>query len=234
MRRDAWMRGWGAALLALGLVACEEGRAPVTADGPGGGGGAPGTTDAATPPPPAADAGPPTAQRANLRFKGGLRLRNDFAQALDLPAAEVCTELGRYDCVDAVHGVTLGGVDPYEKGLYEARPVTGVSTPLAVERMALSACGRAVDRDLAAGEGGAFGALPVQDGALTDVDADAVAATLDGLYKRALLRPVTPSEVAHLRGLYRDVAAKGGAAPARDWAVLACFTTLTSLEMVLY
>jgi hypothetical protein len=68
--------------------------------------------------------------RGNLRFKGPERLNADVAQALELPAAEVCKELGLYACTTVVHNVALGGVEPYGAGLYEASGITSATTPL--------------------------------------------------------------------------------------------------------
>ena len=93
-----------------------------------------------------------TSARGNLRFKGPERLANDFAAALDLRPSDVCNELGQYPCATFVHNVALGGVDPYGPGLYEPSGITAVTTPLAVERMALAACTRRVDADLTTGE----------------------------------------------------------------------------------
>src|SRR5262245_47874324 len=85
--------------------------------------------------------------KANVRFKGAERLRNAVAQALSLDPGEVCNELGKYSCADAVHTVALGGVDPYGAGLYEPFPDTAASTPLVVERLVLSACVLRAKRD---------------------------------------------------------------------------------------
>ena len=54
------------------------------------------------------------------------------------------------------------------------------------------------------------------------------------LYKRSLLRPPTAQEQGHLRQLYRDIEADGQGQPARDWAVLSCFSVLTSMEGLFY
>ncbi len=165
--------------------------------------------------------------RANLKFKRGLRLKQDYAQTLGLDPAEVCEEMGQYDCVTRVHGVTLGGVDAYARGLFKPNAETGVTSPLAVDRMALAACSKAVDRHAEL----LFGPLD----ALGDegFEGEALAEALDHFYKRALHRPVEPTEVEHLRQLYRDVAEESEDA-ARDFGVLACFAVLTSLEAVFY
>ena len=171
--------------------------------------------------------------KANVRFKRNLRIRNDFAQALSLDPAEVCTELGQYSCTDFVHQISLGGVEPYVLGLNEPTDDTTTTTPIAVERVALFACTERVKRDFS-GTAEIFVDLPMADGRLLDPDAEEVGAAVDTLYKQALLRPATPAEIAHHRQLYADIAADGGPDAARDWAILSCFSVLTSMESLFY
>lgn len=175
-------------------------------------------------------------ERANLRFKRNIRLRNDVAQALNLSPQDVCSELGQYSCTDFVHTVSLGGVEPYTLGLNEAFDNSTVTTPIATERVVLFACERRATADLGGGDAQViFRDLEIgADGRLADVGAEAVAASIDTLYKRALLRAPTSAEVSHLRQLYRDIEADGQAQPARDWAILSCFSVLSSMESLFY
>lgn len=168
-----------------------------------------------------ADGGIPFAEseKSNLRFKEVLRLTNDFAQALDLPAEDVCKELGQYDC-RGVHNIALGGVEPYELGLVEPTPSTTITTPMAVERLAIHACERRVTMDLSSGTPLIFSADRAQ--------------SIDTLYKRALLRPAKPSEVEHLEGLFTDVQGLGVGEPERQWAIASCVAVLTSVEALFY
>lgn len=174
--------------------------------------------------------------RAKLRFKNGARLANDYAQALGLATSELCNELGQYSCVDDIHQVSLLGVEPYELGFYEPMKETAVTTPIAVERVAVAGCSERVERDFASpGEAVIFKDLALDDaGALADVGAPAVAEAIDALYRRALQRHATAAEIAHYRQLYADVAALGGAEPARQWAKASCFAALTTLESLFY
>lgn len=186
------------------------------------------------------DAGPlpppfAKSERANLRFKRTTRLRNDIAQAMQLDPADVCLELGQYHCTDFVHTISLGGVEPYVLGLNVPFDDTTVTTPIATERVALYACEARVNADLAGGNGVIFRDLGIDgDGKLADIDAAGITQSLDTLYKRTLLRPPTESELGHLRQLYRDVEADGQPNPARDWAILSCFSVLTSMEGLFY
>jgi hypothetical protein len=94
-----------------------------------------------------------------------------------------------------------------------------VTTPLAVERLALYACGVAAE----------------QDGVYVEVDVeseDGRDGLVDLLYRRALLRTPTDAELEHMRGLYADVVGAGG--DGKAWVKLTCFAILTSMEAVFY
>ncbi len=174
-------------------------------------------------------------EKGSVRFKRNRRIQADFATALDLNDAAVCNELGQYSCADFIHRITLGGVEAYVQGLNEPLPFTSVTTPLAVERMALFACRERVTTDLADSDNARiWGGLPLANGALADVEAEEVAAAVQRLYQRALLRNPTPDEVAHHRQLYRDIEADGQPNAARDWAILSCHAVLTSMESLFY
>lgn len=216
------------ALLLAALLACASPPvepAPQPPDTPGEDAGVPGPTV-----PPAQSA------KARVRLKRAERLANDFSEALGLSRGELCRELGSYDCVDVVHTLPLGGVEPYDIGIYEPIKEPGVTTPIAMERVALHGCIRRVDRDLSAGASAViFRGLTVSaDGRLADVDAPPVAAALDTLYKRALLRPPTADEVKALVELYRSRAPADATAAARNWMVASCFAVLTTAESLFY
>jgi hypothetical protein len=187
--------------------------------------------DGGTGTPDSGDPGFGESELANLRYKEVLRLTNDFAQAMEISPNEVCLELGQYDC-RGVHNIALGGVEPYELGLVEPTPETTITTPIAVERLAVHACERRVTLDL--GNSGAKIFAGISNGEIANVDDPAVAAAIDQLYQHAVQRPATESEVGHLKQLYRDVAALGGTDPARDWALASCVAVLTSVETLFY
>ncbi|MCA9554232.1 MAG: hypothetical protein KC933_29625 [Myxococcales bacterium] len=172
--------------------------------------------------------------KAVLRFKRTTRLRNDISQVLGIPEGEICNELGQYSCTDYVHTISLGGVEAYTLGINEPTADTTVTTPIATERVVLSACERRARDDMAAPDGALiFKGLVVTDGKL-DVGSAEVAQSIDTLYKRALLRAPTSAEVSHLTQLYRDIEADQQPNPARDWAILTCFSVLTSMESLFY
>ena len=171
-----------------------------------------------------------------VRFKRNARIRADFSNALALDPSVLCNELGLYSCTDLVHSVALGAVEPYNIGLYEPLPRTGVTSPIIVDRVALAGCTQRVDLDLASPSAAVlFRGLPIAaDGRLLDLEAAAVSESVDTIYRRALQRRATAEEIEHLKGLYADVEAETPSTAARDWAVLSCFAVLTTLESVFY
>lgn len=178
----------------------------------------------------------PTSPKANVRFKGTERMRIELARALGLPRQDSCKELGEFDCYD-VHNVVLGGTDPFGVALYKPVEHTSATTPLAVERIVLTACTERAGRDFADPSNAlVFAGLTVdENGELVDPDAPATAAAIDRLYQRALQRNAKESEQGHFRLLYNYVQASGeSTAPARDWATLSCFAVMTSLEWLFY
>jgi hypothetical protein len=176
----------------------------------------------------------PPSGKARVVMKDGRRMANDLAAALELDRADVCRELGQYDCVRDVHRIALGGVEPYELGFEEPLPVSAVAAPLAAERLALSACATRADRDFdRPDEASQFGSL-----AAAPESAEARAETVTGLYRDILARDPTESELDALNDLHRDVVRElEDASPqetAREWALLSCFAIATSLEEIFY
>ncbi|ATB33732.1 hypothetical protein [Melittangium boletus] len=174
--------------------------------------------------------------RNNLRFKGAERLATDFATALSLPADQVCNELGQYPCTSYVHTVTLGGVDPYANSLYEPLTASGVTTPIAVDRVVLSACGRRVALDLATPSAAVLFkdiALDAQ-GRLADRGGTPVKDAITALYQRGVLRDPSDAEMSALIQLSTDIEGSGSTQPGQDWMKAACFVVLSSAESVFF
>ena len=184
---------------------------------------------------PGDDAGVPSvaSSRAKLRFKDGRRLQNDLAQTLGLDSGAVCSELGQYSCVDEIHTVSLLGVEPYGLGFYEPLKETAVTTPIAVERVVVSACSERVERDLS-GDDTPLIFAGISNGEIASLEDPAVSAAIETLYKRALARRPTPEEVTHLVGFYSDVLNSGVDNPANQWAKGVCFAVLTTVESLFY
>lgn len=177
----------------------------------------------------------PASPTAAVRFKGNEVISNDLSRGLSLEATAICNELGAYSCTDKVHKVTLGGVDPYDRQIYEPFRSTVATTSLAAERVVLSACLERANRDFADGATPAiFAGLPVDAGKLTDRHADAVRAAIDALYVKLVQRHASKGEIAALEEHYLAVEASGDATPAKTWAGLACFSVGTSTEFLFY
>lgn len=199
----------------------------VTGGGSGGGGGGAGGGSA--------DAGFARSAKGNLRFKGNERLTFDYSVALGIPFDQLCNELGQYPCTFTVHPVALGGVDPYGKGLFEGAPVTGSTTAIVVERVALAACVKRVTADLATPASAViFKSIPLTAGKLTSPSGNEVRLALSELAQRAWLRDPTEAELQHLIQLNTDIEATNVADPAQTWMKAACFAVLSSAEAVFY
>lgn len=170
--------------------------------------------------------------KARVKFKGGEVMLRDLATALDLPRDRACGELGRYDCIQEVHGIALGGVEPYNQGINTPLEVMPVTSAIAADRVALGACTRRVKLDFdAPAEAVIFGAIANGPGA---PDAAALGETAKALYDRILRRDATDAEVAALVGFHAEVAAETGDDGRRRWAQLACFSVATTLEALFY
>jgi hypothetical protein len=171
-------------------------------------------------------------RQPRVKYKSGARYASDLAAALDLGRDAVCRELGRYDCVDEVHRIVLGGVEPYTLGVREPLPSIAVAAPIAQDRVALAACTERIERDLEASE-------PVF---LTAVDVDAptpgqLEAAAERFYDRILRRAATPDEISALAQFYSTVTDEPGesrATATRNWAILSCFMVATTLESIFY
>lgn len=150
--------------------------------------------------------------KSRLQFKGGPLYASLLSTGLGIPREELCTELGLYDCISDVHRISLLDVEPYRTGILEPLENTGISTPIAVERVALSACTRWARR-----------------GVGTDRRAIATA-----LYQNLLQREPEEREVEHLEELYASMAAAGDPALDQSWAALSCFAVATTMEALFY
>ena len=181
------------------------------------------------------DGGYAKSAKGNLRFKGPERLTFDYSIALGLPVDQVCNELGQYACTFFVHPVALGGVDPYGHGLFEAPQVTGATTPVVVERVALAACVKRVSLDLATPASAViFKSLPLTAGKLSSPQGPEVRLAMTELAQRAWLRDPTDAELALLLQLNTDIEATNVAEPAKTWMQAACFSVFSSAEAVFY
>lgn len=170
---------------------------------------------------------------ARVKFKTQGRFVRDLASGLDLAPNEVCNELGLYDCYREAHRITLGGVEPYQRGIRDPLPVAPVTAPIAVDRVALTACATRVDRDFdVPTDAVLFGDLangPTNDATLR--------AAANGLYDRLLRRDATPEELDELVAFHAEaIEVVDGASDkaTREWAVASCFAVATTMEGLFY
>lgn len=185
---------------------------------------------------------PPSETRTQLpsptaatRFKGNEVLAADLAQGLALEPSAICNELGTFSCTEEVHAVTLGGTSPYDRQIYEPARRTTATTPLAAERVVLSACLERTRRDLGDPASAViFTGLPLDGARLADVAAEPVGQAIDRLHVGLLARHASPGEVAAVRAHYAEIEASGDPTPARTWAALSCFAIGSSIEALFY
>jgi hypothetical protein len=161
---------------------------------------------------------PPLEEEAGLSLHSKIRMKNadqlarDLEGSLELDAQSLCKELGELSCIDEVHKISLGGVDPYDKNIYNGRKDIGLSTPLVIERIVLSACEKRVEIDFS---GGAL---------IFTADRKA---SVRNLIERAFLRDASEEEIAGLAGAFVD-------SDETTWAVASCFAVLSSSEFLFY
>ena len=170
--------------------------------------------------------------KSNVRFKRNERLRNDYAVAMELGLGEICNEFGLYSCTDLVHLVPLGGLSPYNLGITRPPTRTGSTTPIVVDRVALSACVQRVDQDLASPSAALI--FDLSGNTIADVEGPGLEAVINQLYKRAVHREARSNEIEILKDLYVDIEAISDGNPVRDWAVASCFAVFTSMEALFY
>ena len=179
----------------------------------------------------AVDEGPGFAisAKADLRWKRVTPLQNDLMQALSLDEQDVCSELGLDGfCFQLIHLVTLGGNDPVKSAMYRPVAEPGVTTPLAFERVVLSACGRRADVDASVGaeQRALWKNIDLQGAGLADDEGMRADVTL--LYRRMLARDPTAEELDLVVSLREDVS--GAPVSGRDFAKMACFAVATTSE----
>jgi len=164
--------------------------------------------------------------KARVMARSGAVWGRDLAGGLGLQEWELCSELGGYDCIAEAHLITLGGVEPTVLGIDQPLPNAAVSAPIAVDRVATSACGERYVRD-SAGSPVIFGAILEED---TEKNRKAVSKLL---IQRLLGREALEAELTSLEDLYATLTPLSKDLR-RDWAVGACVVVATSTEALFY
>ena len=171
----------------------------------------------------------PTESRiGRVQAKSGEVWGRDLGQGLGLDAWDLCQELGEVDCITDAHRITLGGVEPTVLGIDQPLDNAAVSAPIAVDRVATSACAERYRRDQA-GPAVLFG--PVLDGDVASYNARLMVSR--ALVERLLSRRANADEDAALVDLY-DALKPLSTDLARDWSVGACVVVATSTEALFY
>ncbi len=211
----------------LGTIGCERGLlgdAPGTDQQPGGDAPGGGQTPPGGDP---TDPGEPTASaNRTVVWKRYRAFEQDLTRGLDLTPAELCAELGSLNCVNSVHLASLGGHDPFTQGRETSLDEPVLTTPVAVDRVVLSACIARIDRD-ATGVPSVFTHYSLGGNATgSPAERDLVDAQNRTLYQRLLARDPIEAELAVLADLV--VAGRSF----RDIAIASCYAIGTSAEFI--
>jgi hypothetical protein len=173
----------------------------------------------------------PTGNGASVVWKRARAVERDLMRGLGLEAQEVCTELGAISCVNDAHLSLLGGNEPFVKVQYTQIAEPGAVTPLVMDRVVLSACTAAVERD-SKGSPKVFKhfslsepARPKDEPFLRALDQQHAE-----LFRLLLGRDGSEQELAPLRQLATNDA--GEPLSGKDLSVLGCFVVGTHLEFV--
>ncbi|MDP3492937.1 MAG: hypothetical protein Q8R82_07470 [Hyphomonadaceae bacterium] len=188
---------------------------------------------AADTPAPVASADP------RVKFKDGERYLLDLSANLNMPREDICKELSRYDCMTDAFRIVLGGVEAPNLLVNEPIENAALTSPIAVDRVALHVCSNRVRMDrekpteAVLFKTGAFGA----DGRAKSPDTKWLNATADAIYGSILMRSPGEREIQNLAAYYTQVAEgrpANSADVAADWVTLSCFAVASSLEAVFY
>ncbi|MEM6369435.1 MAG: hypothetical protein AAGD10_04930 [Myxococcota bacterium] len=186
------------------------------------------------PPPPDLGPLPPAASRP-LQFKRFDQLREELGRILDLPAASVCVELGRYSCTDDAHRVVLGGAKAIGANIYWGDSVPGPTTPVAFERVVLSACAQRaqLEVEMPPDNRAFLVAAELVDGGLDPRSTGAMEA-VHRLFRGGLLREANSVELEAAVQIYDEISAVNRLDPAMTWFQAICAGVLSSTEFAFY
>ena len=167
-----------------------------------------------------------TSQKSRVMAKSGVVWGRDLANSLGLQEWELCSELGGYDCIGEAHRITLGGVEPTVLGIDKPLPNASASAPIAVDRVAISACSQRFIKDQA-GSPVIFGPVLKTDNVAARKEVS------ESLIRRILARDPEKAEVEGLLDLYQTLTPLSKNL-VRDWSVGACVVVATSTESLFY
>jgi hypothetical protein len=171
----------------------------------------------------------PISRGRSVQWKRSAALEADLMRGLELTRDELCQELGSQSCIRAVHTVALGGNDPFGSGLLRPPAASLSTTPLAIDRVTLSACSQRARADKQ-GSPKVFTSLDLS-GPAPEPNAEAAVATITTLFRRLLARDPKPNEVVIIQELLANDAER---MTAEEFATLACFVVASSLESLFF
>ncbi len=162
---------------------------------------------------------------SKLKFKKQKLLEQEIMTSLSLSQNQICQELESLNCINEAHHLTLGGVDAYDKNIWENKNSFLETTPIVVERIVWSACEKRVALDLESGESKIFSKGSVSD-------SSHVGLMVSNLYQNILARDASENEIAAAKEFASNLEKNGGTYD--DWARLSCFSLMTSVEFLFY
>ena len=164
---------------------------------------------------------------SSLIWKRSSALENSIMDALDLKAEEICNELGQYNCINKVYLAEFGGNDAIEKSQYVRLEKPSFVTSIALERVALSACLKKVEKEKTVKS--LFKHYDIDDKKIDyNTQKESVDKQNEYLYRRFYARDPLPEELAEL-GTLAD-----GNVTTTEYATLTCFALLSSSEFLFY
>jgi len=184
-------------------------------------------------------AAPVASADPRVKFKDGERYLRDLSAGLNIPREEICKELSRYDCMTDAFRIVLGGVEAPNLTVHQPIETAALTSPIAVDRLALHVCTSRVRRDkekpadAVLFKAGAFG----KNGAAKAPERTWLNSTADAIYGSILLRSPSEREIQNLTTYYAQVAdgrPANSTEVAADWVTLSCFAVASSLEAVFY
>lgn len=174
------------------------------------------------------------AKKENLRLKRASQLKRHLVKILGMNSNQLCLELGTIPCVDVAHKVSLGGLAAYESSQYELPKESTISAPMALDRFILSACTTRASLDIInPAQGVIFKNLDITDDGRITKD-DNYYNSVQRLYNKAFLRDPTQADYQTMEDLYLDIYSSNPLGAGRNWAILSCYSVLSSLEFIFY
>ena len=159
---------------------------------------------------------------STLVWKRYRAFESGVSNAMGLDAEQICTELGQHSCINKAHLTVLGGNEPFENGQYERAERPSALTPLAIDRVIISACSQRIAMDKA-GNPQVFTYFPL---GASSVNGEQVKQQATALYQRFLARDPSSEEL----GLLVEYSGKAGTAAQAAFSL--CFAIGTHMENI--